>query len=79
MKSYRQIGNVWDPEDEKRMVGLANLKAPPGPTAGSDGAEGGMGEPVLVGGSRTHSPRSNIRPFDNPVSPKATLDINNPN
>lgn len=20
MKSYRQIGNIWDPEDEKRMV-----------------------------------------------------------
>jgi hypothetical protein len=72
MKSYRQIGNVWDPEDETKMIKMANMKAPPGPTGGSDGAEGGMGEPVIVGD--TLSPRSNprsMRPFDNPVSPAA--------
>ena len=50
---------------------MANLKAPPGPTGGSDGAEGGMGEPVIVGASE-QSPRNNsIRPFDNPISPAA--------
>lgn len=59
---------------------MANLKAPPGPSGHSDGAEGGMGEPVLVGATE-HSPRSNnLRPFDNPVSPVNNFkgDFNNP-
>ena len=63
MKSYRQIGNVWDPEDEKRMVDLANAKpAPTMKTIEEPGAEGGMNEPL---GKISHK----SRPFDKPPKP----------